>query len=133
MRKFIEGSVTISKTYAGDDQHMSIEVMDEASRKRFINVKVSIKDMMEALTGLCNVPATFHLSGTDVVGKKKETKVLVFEIPDFHSRDYAEEKAQSFADEGWTAKIYFGSQMSFFGKGDKYFASTSQFRYVEIE
>lgn len=135
LRKFIEGKITISRPMGYDNDYVSLTVQDESSRAEFLEVRISLVDFTKAITGQGHMPVRFTTKGLDVIGKTKEQKELVFSMGEDgitkNDKDIAEYHAQSYADEGWIASNYFGSQNSFFTKDGIRYARTTQFRYVE--
>lgn len=132
----LKGNITMSKTY-GEGVAMEIRIQDENSRKTFVVAKISMEEFAQLITGLGNRPINMKVGGLNVVGKQKEQKELIFPVKGYSAHNEAEEKCQSFADEGWTASNYFRSQKSFFSENidgkEQYFARTSQYRYVEVK
>lgn len=132
----IKGKLGISNPSGPDsDREISIEVTCAQSRVRFAKVSISYEDFSRALMSQWDRPCEIEVLGLDCVGKRYESKELVFELDcsGYRPKEKAAELAQSFADEGWTASKYFGSQDSFFTTDGKRFARTTQHRYVAVE
>lgn len=138
-----DGKITISKINTPEGYIMEVSLMDNNSRIEFARAKLSMEQFAEAITGLGHVPCEIKYRDLENVGKKKEKKPLIFPIPEdnrYSPQIWAENHAQKFADEGWTADIYFNSQNSFFSMpaspddfnhGTIKMARTIQFRYVD--
>jgi hypothetical protein len=98
---------------------------------------MSIQEFGEAITGSASRPVTLDVRGLEHVGLMKQTKELIFELDtaNYGGRriEKARKVAQYYADDGWTANLYFGSQNSFFIKDGKCYARTYQHRFVSPE
>lgn len=128
------GKITISKVQGSSfEDKVLIRIQDESSRIEFFRGYMSLKDYGSLITG-SRGDVEFTLTNIENVGKIKETKELSFEVPHdqrFHRHEWAEKNCQVFADKGWTAESYFGSQNSFYSGGNgKLYAVTRQYRYV---
>lgn len=112
-RKKLKGAITIGRPSYGDGRElMVIQFRDELSRVRFLDIEMSLPDLMKALTGQAEMPIEMQVRGLENVGKVKETKRLDFEVTDTN-REAAADLAPAYADEGWQADLYFNSQDSF--------------------
>ena len=75
----MNGKLTISKPHnsRNGDKHIRLSLHDDLSGTVVAEVRVSLEDMMEAITGLGHVPCTFEML-SDVVGKRcQATTTLV--------------------------------------------------------
>jgi len=133
--KKLEGNISISKPICYGVSRMNIEIQDENSDIKFLELSLSLEDFTRAITGQACIPIEFEIRGLDNVGKIKEQKELVFEMP---KSNYGEQRiidalkyASLAAEPGWSVNNYFSSQNSFFQKDDKYYARTTQYRYME--
>jgi hypothetical protein len=134
MNKKVKVKMTITRPSYGDNkQRISITVTDNASHIQFLDLEMKLDDFACMMTGLAHVEAIGEARGLENVGKTKESKELIFELPNdtYSAREVAPKTCQNFADPGWTASPYFNSQNSFFKKDDKQFARTHQYRFVE--
>jgi len=135
MKKKLKGQISISRVF-GDESYIQIEIIDKNSRAHFLEIRMDFEEFAKCLTGQSHIDMEFTPRGLYVVGKIKEQKELKFEIPEsinfLHHKDYAEKHAQTFADDGWTASLYFGSQDSITKDIDTgiYYANANQYRYV---
>lgn len=133
--KKLKGKLSISRIKDMGDGFMKISLKDEGSRIEFVKAKVSFANFCKAITGQGEIPIEFEVRGLDVVGKIREQKELIFEIPNgtkfFRHKDYAKKNCQEHAEEGWKARGYYKSQSSIQKKNDKYYAVDLQYRYVE--
>jgi|WetSurMetagenome_2_1015567.scaffolds.fasta_scaffold589458_1 hypothetical protein len=132
--KELKGRISITRpTYGNGDKFIDITLEDRNSLITFLNAKITYEDFTKALTGQGDLPVIMEVNGLDKVGLVRETKGLVFPVPDYmRAKDYAKEHAQEFADLGWIASGYFGSQSSIRQSEDKthYEAHGTQSRYV---
>lgn len=130
----LKGRIEIATcTPAHGDPIIEIRVEDEDSHISFFSTKMSLRDFTLATMGHRSVPIEFEAVGLDKVGKIRETKELIFPVSKrgYNQKKEAEAKCQNWADKGWTASGYFGSQNSFFDKGNKTYARTTQHRWVK--
>lgn len=130
----MKGKITISRVSGGNTNgHINITIEDAESNIQFFDGDMSFEDFAKAVTGQGYLPIEFQARNLTNVGKRRETKPLVFEVPNRYScREWAEANCQQFADEGWTADPYFRSQNSFcVSESGKTYAYGRQYRYVE--
>jgi len=129
-----KGKITISRPCSSrEDEVVSITIQDEDAKVQFVEVEVSLANMMQAITGLGNVPCEFVTRGLESVGKVREAKSLEFEIGCESWRmdkDMAYAKAREACPVGWIASEYFGSKDSFFSRDGKNYARTTIVRWV---
>jgi hypothetical protein len=71
----LKGKLTISRIRKEDGFVMSMKVMDELSRSRFIEVEISPENLVLAITSLADQECEFELRSCDRVGKQHEVKV----------------------------------------------------------
>lgn len=133
----LKGRLTISRpTYSDGRKLISIKVEDDKSDLEFLEVLISYESFTRAITGQGFIEVGFILKGRENIGKTKETKDLVFEVPEsskYSARDYASKVSQDFADEGWIADKYFNSQNSIRTFSGKTYAHGRQYRFVDEE
>lgn len=60
---------------------MKIELQDEVSGLRFLEVELAASDLMLACTGLAGLPCEFELRYLESVGKRREYKEEIVPIP----------------------------------------------------
>ena len=130
--KDIPGKITIGRPSCGSgEKYISIQIKDESSRIRFLEVKISLDQFAECITGRSEVPIMMTVSGLEHIGKVKESKPMSFPISS-HDRDLAAKLAKELCPEGWLVSKYFGSQKSFsHDNAEGYTAHTTIYRYVE--
>lgn len=73
------GDINIYRDYNND---VFIRVVDHASRKEFLEVKMTAFNFTKLMTGLSGVSAELDLEGLDVVGKKKvvENRTIAHDV-----------------------------------------------------
>jgi hypothetical protein len=141
MRKWNKGQIGITRPSGGeyDGQYMSIRVECSSSRLDFLEIKISLENLMKALSGQYGIEMDFYTRGLEHVGKTKISKPLVFEMPEGSSyatdyKELAKELAIANADDGYTPSLYFDSRSSFYtNEHGKQMAQTHQFKYAEKE
>lgn len=80
------GSISISRVHdnRANEAYMEIRIRDEISRTEFVEMRISLKSMMEAISGLSARPGTLALRGLTSVGKKLETKRELLNITEWY-------------------------------------------------
>ena len=125
----IEGKISILT----DKRGTTIQIMDEASRIRFVEVYLTPEQFCAALGRLADVPCeSIKVKGLSKIGRKLETKHIEFIMPD--SKAYDKKLAESIAStllcEGWEIYDSFSSQGSFFIKDGQHYARCCIRRWV---
>jgi hypothetical protein len=105
--KTLAGKITISRTRVNvnDDAPLRIEVVDEDSRVRAIEIRMSLSNFAEAVLGMGYVDCVFEFNDTGNVGKLREhkTELVPWKDHEYANRDKAARKAVSeFEVDGWT-------------------------------
>jgi hypothetical protein len=121
-------------TIISDESGVEFEMIDEEACVQFLEVKITPMQFTALLGRLARVPCKAVVRDLDRVGLIRESKDLIVMLPDYeslHNKEIACRLAKEQADEGWEPRLYFGSQTSFFAGGGKYFARTTQSRWVE--
>jgi hypothetical protein len=128
--KELPGKITITRTHCNDgNEYIEINVEDVGSNNKFLKVKVGLYNFTRALMNEYGIPMEFEVSNLEAVGKVKESMELIFPAD---NRDQALRICQEFANDGWTAYPYFGSQSSLIlHKDGFYWAHGTQYRYVD--
>lgn len=132
--KDIQISMAISRPSGRDESYISIELRDEESRTRFIDVKIPLAQFSEALTGLMVSGIPAHVRGLDVVGKRKIIEPRSKEYPlKGHTRDLQEKwLVENAQEEGWILDPYLGSQGSVVTFNGKTVLNYHVHKYVDI-
>ena len=122
--KLRDGRITI----LSDNEGVDIELRDYGSSIDFVKVRLTSEQFTKALSRQAFTECEVEVFRLDLVGKTQIHKSFGFEIPDGVSfkdeKKVAKEIAKRVCPEGWESDLYFGSQNSFFIKGDKKYART---------
>lgn len=109
--KKFPGKLTFSRGYnVSADFPFTIEVEDESSRIRFLDIEISREAFLEAFIGShALVPVTLVFRGLENIGKRLELKNIHIDVPE-NMRSYYEgwdpfirEAVKSFEVDGWKA------------------------------
>lgn len=126
----IEGRVSI----LCDKNGAIIEIEDHNANVGFLKIQLTAEQFTSCLGRLAMVPCEIDVKGIDKVGKKHENKSFEFAISDaeYSNRNTSvlQTAAQNQLTDGWVADNYFGSQNSFFKKGDQWFARVTIRRWI---
>ncbi|MHA1739245.1 MAG: hypothetical protein ACTSWD_11715 [Candidatus Heimdallarchaeota archaeon] len=132
----MKATISISRPQYGDDRKkIKITVRDPHARIRFLDLEIGLSEFAECITGLSERDCDISTRGLDKIGKIRETKDLIFEIPraSYHmTNTELESIAKSNTPDGWECSNYFGSKDSFFQKGDQHFAKTTINKWTKI-
>lgn len=127
--------LTITRPSYNDGRKLiSIQVEDVDAGISFLELEISYENFSACLTGLGYVDCKMKVRGLENVGKVGEKATLEFEMPEHtykNIKEIARMAAQKAAPEGWVASEYFDSQRSFFTLGDKEYARTTIYRWVD--
>ena len=130
----MKGSITITSPTFGDGKEViSIQVKDETSRIRFLEVEIGYSDFTECLLGRSEIKCELKTRGLHNIGKNKETDKIEFKMPDGkgYNKDAAIKEAKKATPKGWECSVYFGSKNSFFTINNEYWAQTGIYRWVD--
>ena len=124
------------------EDHTTIELYDSTSALILFKIKLSPEQLSMALSRLHRTECEAEVFNLDRAGKSMEMKMVEFEIDrktymspqrtGLHeglialSNDHVRKELG----EEWVSDNYFGSQNSFFTKGDKFFARCYARRWV---
>jgi len=118
-------------------ERCTIEIRDNLSAIRFVEVKMTPENFVAALGRRADTECECTVTGLDHVGMKREQSQIEFELPDhtYETRKkVAIEEAKKHTPEGWEASDYYGSQGSFVTRFEKpTIARTSIYRWVEVD
>lgn len=137
-QKDLPMSISIARVHSADDDDqgcMEVRIFDESSSKRFVTVRISLKDFCNCITGLYNVPCVGEVNGLDKIGKTMEHKDFTFplgkkKIYGDEGKKIAIKACEKHCPEGWIFEKHFNSQNSFFEKDGKDWARTIIRRWV---
>jgi len=115
----------------------TIELHDRDANIQFADVTLTNDQLASALSRSAYTECECEVHGLHNVGKKREQKELVFELPkdtrfSVDSKEKACELARKSCPDGWEPVLYFNSQNSFFTKDGKEFARTIMIRWVLV-
>ncbi|HBI00869.1 MAG TPA: hypothetical protein DDY18_04515 [Flavobacterium sp.] len=137
MTSKVKGTITISNP---SDGMVSIELRDDKSSARFIQLRMSHEDLAKGLMGLAERPMTYEIKNTEKLNKKKIIDEVVARMPNDHDYSKREEIAKSVilaatlkkieeTGKPWVAEMYFNSQNSFFYDRGDYYVRTNVVYY----
>lgn len=134
MNKQLSGRITINRTQSSHDvDAIHIQIVDELSGIRVLDLTMSVEALGYALTGLALQPCRFDLYGTELVGKGRQHKSepLFFQMPP--TFEQVVEAAKDYEADGWKCSQYKGSHIE--GKWNKertvYTVNVPFVRYVD--
>ena len=117
-----------------DEKGARIEVTDGPSGIEFLRLSLTPEQLASAMGRIICVKCVANVYGLDKVGLQHENKTLEFGLPD--SAIYDTQKgmaciaAAEACPDGWTPDTYYGSQNSFFTKGEEKWARVTIRRWV---
>lgn len=108
-----DANLTITRD---SDNIMRIRIQDETSQVVFVELKLSLEDMMKCITGLGYVDCKAIYRNLQAVGK---TKIMENRVINTGLRSYDRDKMEQWLkdnaqEEGWILDPYLGSQSSMF-------------------
>lgn len=87
MAKTFKGKLSIGRlSGASDDGYIQIELEDEISGTRVVEVQIGLMEFAKAITNFACRPCEFQLYGS-VVGKRRELRDIVVPRPPSHKTD----------------------------------------------
>ena len=78
----LPGKISISRSTGPDGHSFVVTIHDARSGVQFLEATVSLEDFAMALTGVAERSCDLNLRGLDVLGKLREIKHEVIEIPE---------------------------------------------------
>ena len=130
----IDASITLLFSDGG----MTIELFDERASVKFAEITLNQRQTCQALSRLSNTACTrTEVHNLDRVGLAYEHRKFTFPLGAdiaLWGKDLkrvAEKAARKLCPEGWTPRLYFNSQDSFFNEGGKVWARTIIQRWVK--
>ncbi|MBD8531512.1 MULTISPECIES: hypothetical protein [unclassified Massilia] len=124
----INVSVSISRNSSDE---ISLTFVDQASRAKFLDVRMTPEAFAMAVTGQAFIDAPAEVRALDVVGKRKITERRSIECPldIFNKDEIVAWLGENGKEEGWTVNTYLGSQGSIARRGDKTIINYSVYRF----
>lgn len=105
----MKGKITISRVQCShEDDYICIQIVDESSGTRFVEVKIAPETLTNVLTGLASQECEFKTRDLSRIGLKRETKTESVQRPKM-CRDSESAKTEianlllSFEVDGWIA------------------------------
>jgi len=111
---FLFASIHVGQPQGGfEHEYMSIEITDESSGRRILDMKISHKDLMKAITsheatGIMKL----YKEGIELAGKEKQIKYEMVEVEGFSSVcsgdsfiEALEDACKQYEIDGWKASI----------------------------
>jgi len=112
----------------------TIEIMDESSRTRFVEIQLSPEQLSAALSRESMIECEMEVRGLENIGKKHEVRLVDFEIPkELAKSQYKDELnalLQSKLTDGWIACDSYTSRGSIYEKNGVFYAIATCRRYV---
>lgn len=101
-----KGYLSINRAGDGLEYWMSIKLEDVSSGITFLEVRLSLENMMKALTNLGNIDCTFKLRGIENVGKGYEHKTELVKVKRTFgiTDEEVDEVVQPYEVDGWSAR-----------------------------
>ena len=117
-----------------DGDKTRIEIKDGDAAVTFIRVELTPEQLSKCLSRLSSVECKATVDNLEHVGKTHTCKRFEFPLTDDvnydNKKEIAKELAVSLCPDGWEPDLYFGSQDSFFTKGDEQWAKCTIRRWV---
>lgn len=125
----LAGKLTISRR---SDDRIYIQIRDEASLNRFVEVELTPKLFGLAVTGMAEVDCRFGVSGLDVVGLQKQTerRRVVCPLKSYDRALLRKWLLDNCSEDGWHIDGYLGSQGSVVSTDEGSILNYHVFRYV---
>ncbi len=134
-----KGRLSISGPSSGD---VRIEVRCESSHQRFLEIKISHEELMQAIMGLAERPMEFETGDLSRVGKKIVSEDITVEVGKADDIEYKQRHPRAivaiakFCKERskkdgvhWVGSTYLGSKSSFHEKDGILYANTDMCRW----
>ncbi len=137
--KKLSAQLSLEKVSGGAKEYIGIQIFDKNSDTRFVDLQISLHDMMQALTGLGRVNCNMEVRELQNVGKLKQTLLVEFPVDGFRDKASAYRQLAITCPQGWefdSSSSLFNSQDSFFKKeqaSDQYWARAWVYRYVDTQ
>lgn len=128
----INGNISCNR--ASDDT-VRIEIEDNLSQQRFLEIKLSLEDFALMITGLSGIDFQGEVRNLSAVGKKKISEKRSAVFPGSSSTDRTELEQwllDNKQEEGWSINTYLGSQRSVITVEGKTTLNYSVYKYVEV-
>jgi hypothetical protein len=130
----MKGNVSIVRRTSNSGEGILIEITDEKSNVRFLQVTMDLVDFAKVITGVGYIPCDFELMGVDKVGMVFEHKKV--NIPVSTHKHFTEEELDELVGPlevgGWVARRdSVNNHHNWVTQKDKKYVSVSFGRWVE--
>lgn len=125
----LDGKITLLV----NSNRTTIEVTDESSGIRFLEIKLTPEQLSRALSREALIPCEIDVRGLDKIGKKLEVDFREFEIgtpANKIAKDKLTEFIQGQLQDGWIVSDTFTSKGSFFDKNGVSYVRATLRRWV---
>jgi len=104
----LPGRISISRTSSNrEDDYISISIVDESSHVQFVDVKMSLLDFANAITGVAFNSCDFELRHPELVGMKREHKSELLPCSKFGDTvEDLQKILDPFEVDGWFGSLY---------------------------
>lgn len=124
------GKLTISRR---SDDMIYIQITDESSKSRFVELELTTSNFAMAVTGLSHVECKLSVDRLDAVGKEKqvETRKALCPLNTYDREKLVQWIHQNCWEDGWEIDAYIGSQGSVTRVDDGTLLRYKVFRYID--
>lgn len=104
--KVLKGKVSINRTSSNyKDDYITIELTDDSSGCTVTNIEISMQEFALAVTGLSARPCEFEWYTNCPVGKRREIKTEIVEVPTYDTREVASKYLKPYEIDGWIGYV----------------------------
>lgn len=127
-----EGVISITRS---NQDYMSIRVVDSKSKGEFLDIRMSMEDFANAITGLSRVPVFGEVRGLSNIGKVRvvEARQAICPQSSYDKKYLSSWIEENCQEEGWIISTYLGSQTSIRHVTNGTLLNYSVVKYVEAE
>ncbi len=111
---------------------ITVEIMDDLSRNRFVTVSMTPEKFAMMVTGLSMVEVNFEVKGLRNVGKKRisERRTITYTGKEYNRKILEAWLMENYQEEGWSLDPYLGSQSSIKYEKDFTILNYSVYKFV---
>ena len=106
----LKGTLSINRVCSNKEEtYVSLNLNDENSHCNVVEIKISMKEFAQAVTGLNKQPCSFEYNNSGVIGRKKEYKKELVALPNFPynvTDDVVKAALTQYETDGWQASVY---------------------------
>ncbi len=102
----LRGSLSIGRTSGRDDNPIRIELIDEDAACTVVQIRMSLLEFAECITGKGHCDCVFEFNDSGVVGKQAQSKSELVPIPSYprDKGDWEKKALAPFEVDGWKAR-----------------------------